>query len=56
METLSWESRSPLPHDIFLAESVPYKNSFLVVGGESVELQTFGLDTVYFYREANISL
>ena len=29
-----------------LIESRP---SFLVVGGESVELMTYGLDTVYYY-------
>ena len=49
LDTLLWESKAPLPHDIFLAESVPYKNSFLIAGGESVELITYGLDTIYYY-------
>ena len=34
--------------------SIELPSSFLVVGGESVELLTYGLDTVYYYREVQL--
>ena len=47
LDTLIWEPKQRLPKEISTAASVPYQDSFLIVGGD-----TFGsrYDTIYYYN------
>ena len=47
LDTLIWEPKANLPFDLMSAPSVPYKDSFLIPGGNSSsEL----MDTILFYN------
>ena len=46
LDTLIWEPKQSLPFDIELGASVPFKDSFLIVGGDSGDY----LDTIYYYN------
>ncbi len=48
LNTLTWESKQSLPYDIDLAACVPYKDSFLMVGGYSSDRDDFQR-TIYYY-------
>ena len=49
LDTLIWEPKQSLPFDISYAASVPFKDSFLIVGGKSQDLGS-DLRTVYYYN------
>ena len=49
MDTLVWEPLQSLPIDIHWGSSVPYRDSFLIVGGNSYDVGDY-LDTVYYYN------
>ena len=49
LDTLTWEPKQYLPIDINKGVSVPYKDSFLIVGGFSSDVSEY-LDTVYYYN------
>ena len=49
LETLVWEPRQNLPIDVYGGASVPYQDSFLVVGGYQYNSDEF-LDTIYYYN------
>ncbi len=44
LETLIWEPRQSLPETVFAGASVPYQDSFLVVGGYGYSY----LNTIYY--------
>ena len=48
LDTLIWEPRPSLPVDIYWGASVPFQDSFLIVGGLSETEGT--LDTIYYYN------
>ena len=48
LDTLIWEPKLSLPIDIYYGASVPFKDSFLIVGGYSQDLSY--LDSVYYYN------
>ena len=48
LDSLIWEPKTQLPHDIFFGASVPFQESFLIVGGFSLD-SVDNLDTIYFY-------
>ena len=48
LDTLIWEPKQSLPVDIAWGASVPYKDSFLIVGGKS-DLYSY-LDTISYYN------
>ena len=49
LETLIWVPKQSLPFDIRYGASVPFQDSFLIVGGFSIgELEGY-LQTVYYY-------
>ena len=48
LDTLTWEPKQYLPVDIHKGASVPYKDSFLMVGGYSSDVGET-LDTIYYY-------
>ena len=50
LETLIWEPRANLPYQISNGGSVPYQNSFLIVGGYSTLLPDPFLNTIYYYN------
>ena len=49
LQTLIWEPKPNLPHDISQGVSVPFLDSFLIVGGESLG-ETGFLDTIYYFN------
>ncbi len=49
---LTWKPKQSLPNDIYFGASVPFRNSLLMVGGESNDLGKV-LDTIYFYDQNN---
>ncbi len=48
LETLVWVPKADLPVDIHLGASVPYQDSFLIVGG--IKVSSTYLDSVYYYN------
>ena len=48
LQTLIWQPRASLELPIELADSVPYQEAFLLVGGRSLETAS-DLDTVLYY-------
>merc|ERR1711860_30805 len=50
LETLVWMDKAPLPYDIYSVSTLPYGNSILAFGGESVDLVFSYLDTIYYYN------
>ena len=48
LDTLIWEPKQSLPYDIAYGASVPFRDSFLIVGGDSSV--DGGLDTLYYYN------
>ncbi len=49
LETLTWERKASLPTDIHLGASVPFENSFLIVGGISDDIHEY-LNTIFYYN------
>ena len=49
LDTLVWEPKQDLPVDLAWGASVPYQDSFLIVGGDS-DLEDDYLDTIYYYN------
>ena len=47
LDTLLWEPKASLPFDVRMATPVPYRDSFLNVGGRSFVLGY--LDTILYY-------
>ena len=47
LETLTWEPKANLPREIKEGTSVPYQDSFLIVGGWSVNR---ALNSIYYYN------
>ncbi len=50
LDTLIWEPRPEMPINIHEGMSVPYKDSFLIVGGYSTQVRSDHLDTIYYYN------
>ena len=50
LDTLTWAPKQSLPHDLRLADSVPYKDSFLIVGGDEDYDTNDELDTILYYN------
>ncbi len=48
LDTLIWEPKQSLPYDIGFGASVPFQNSFLIVGGDA-QFRGY-LDTVFYYN------
>ena len=46
LDTLLWEPRASLPQDVHYGASVPYQDSFLIVGGNTGST----LETIYYYN------
>ncbi len=55
LDTLTWAPKQSLPHDLRLAESVPFQDSFLIVGGDMDYNTGDSLDTIYYYNPAEDS-
>ncbi len=49
LDTLIWQPKSSLPLAIYIGASVPYLDSFLIVGGH-IDGQTSDLNTIYYYN------
>ena len=49
LDTLIWEPRPRMPINIYIGVSVPYQDSFLIVGGYSSDGPNY-LDTIYYYN------
>ncbi len=49
LQTLIWEPRANLPYDISDGASVPYQDSFLIVGGFSSNSGIY-LDSIQYYN------
>ena len=49
LDTLLWEPKPSLPYDIHYGDSVPFQNSFLIVGGKSLSVSYY-LDTIYYFN------
>ena len=45
-----WEPRALLPKEIYQGASVPYQDSFLIVGGYNQEIEDDYLDSIYYYN------
>ena len=52
LETLVWEPKANLPKQIHLAASVPYLDSFLIVGGAKNFNEEF-YDSIFYYNPSN---
>ena len=50
LETLQWEQKKSLPHDICDGQSIPYGKSFLIAGGGTYNPIHYYLDTIYYYN------
>lgn len=51
LQTLTWEPKHSLPLDIYYAASVPFKDSFLIVGGHHYNANDY-LKSIYYYNPA----
>ncbi len=49
LQTLTWKSKQSMPSDIAFGASVPFEDSFLIVGGYSYATAQ-ELDTIYYYN------
>ena len=49
LDTLIWEPKQSLPIPIYIGASVPYQDSFLIVGGH-IAGEGSDLDTIYYYN------
>jgi len=49
LDTFVWEPRASLPYDIEFNQALPYRESFMLVGGQSDQVDAFALDTIYYY-------
>ncbi len=53
LNTLTWEPKAGMPKEIYLGASVPYQDSFLIVGGYNKFSQDDYLSSIYYYDPIN---